>query len=355
MKKISKIVLLALLIGTAGVGYAHWNQQRDGKTMAGVSCGNGRIEATEVNIATPMSGKVDRILVSEGDYVTEGQLLAVMQTDTLEAELTEARAQLQKAITDEKSAQVQVAARENEKKVSQALVKERAANVEAAQRRYKRTKALVAREAISVETSDNDETTLSAAKAALESAKAQVEVRQSAIDAAKADLESRRADIKTSEAKIARIETSLDDCYLKAPRNGRVQYRVAQSGEVLGAGGKLLNLVDLTDVYMTFYLPETEVGRVPLNSDARIVLDTATNYAIPAKISFVANVAQFTPKTVETQAERQKLMFRIKAQVPEEFLQTHLELVKTGLPGVTWVRLDPNVEWPESLALREPR
>ncbi len=94
-----------------------------------------------------------------------------------------------------------------------------------------------------------------------------------------------------------------------------MQFRVAQPGEVLGAGGTVLNLVDLSDVYMTFFVPETVAGRVALGSEVRIVLDAAPQYVIPARVSYVASVAQFTPKTVETASERQKLMFRVRAQI----------------------------------------
>ncbi len=82
------------------------------------------------------------------------------------------------------------------------------------------------------------------------------------------------------------------------------------------------------------------------------MLDAAPDYVIPAKVSFVASQAQFTPKTVETASERQKLMFRVRAQVERELLLRHLEQVKTGLPGVAWLKLDPQAAWPAELALK---
>ena len=123
-----------------------------------------------------------------------------------------------------------------------------------------------------------------------------------------------------------------------------------EPGEVLGAGGKVLNLVDLSDVYMTFFLPETVAGRVALGTEVRLVLDAAPQYVIPAQVSFVASTAQFTPKTVETASERQKLMFRVKARIDRALLAKHLEQVKTGLPGVACVRLDAQQPWPANLA-----
>ena len=126
------------------------------------------------------------------------------------------------------------------------------------------------------------------------------------------------------------------------------------NSRVLPSGGKVLNLVDLSDVYMTFFVPETVVGKLALGSEVRVVLDAAPQYVIPAKISYVASTAQFTPKTVETANERQKLMFRVKAQFSRELLQKHLDVVKTGLPGVAWLKLDSQAKWPPKLELKVP-
>jgi HlyD family secretion protein len=149
-----------------------------------------------------------------------------------------------------------------------------------------------------------------------------------------------------------RIEADLDDSVLKSPRDGRVQYRVAEPGEVLAAGGVVLNLVDLADVYMTFFLPAAQAGRVALGGEARLVLDALPGRVIPARVSFVADVAQFTPKTVETREEREKLMFRIKARIDPELLKQRLQRVKTGLPGMAYVRIDPDVDFPPELEVR---
>ncbi|MGD9883186.1 MAG: HlyD family secretion protein [Reyranella sp.] len=146
----------------------------------------------------------------------------------------------------------------------------------------------------------------------------------------------------------------IDDSALKAPRDGRVQYRVAQPGEVLAAGGRVLNMVDLFDVYMTFFLPTEAAGRIAIGSEVRLVLDTAPQFVFPARVTFVADVAQFTPKSVETAIERLKLMFRIKANVDPALLNRHLDQVKTGLPGVAYVRTDPKADWPANLTVKLP-
>ena len=108
-------------------------------------------------------------------------------------------------------------------------------------------------------------------------------------------------------------------------------------------------MVDLSDVYMTFFLPTVAVGKVALGSEVRLVLDAAPEHVIPANVSFVADVAQFTPKTVETAVEREKLMFRVRAQIPPELLKKYIQQVKTGLPGVAYVKLDAKAPWPAHL------
>src|SRR5208337_5050288 len=178
---------------------------------------------------------------------------------------------------------------------------------------------------------------------------------EAAISAAKAQVVDAKAAVIAVQATIDRIVADIDDSSLKTPRDGRVQYKVAEEGEVLPAGGRVLNLVDLNDVYMTFYLPTKEAGQAAIGAEARIVLDAFPELVLPATITFVANVAQFTPKTVETEAERQKLMFRLKAQLPAEELHKYSQMAKTGVPGIAYVKLDPKVQWPANLSVKLPQ
>ncbi|GER08469.1 hypothetical protein JCM17843_27790 [Kordiimonadales bacterium JCM 17843] len=133
-----------------------------------------------------------------------------------------------------------------------------------------------------------------------------------------------------------------------------MQYRLAQPGEILAAGGKVISLLDLMDVYMDVYLPTDEAGRLRYGAEARIILDAAPQYVIPAHVDFVASEAQFTPKYVETASEREKLTFRVKLQIAPEILENYQDVVKTGVPGVAVVRVDPEAEWPEALAVKLP-
>ena len=350
-----KLIPVAAVALAVAAGVYGWNAMRDTGPGPGFASGNGRIEATQIDVATKLAGRIDSILVNEGDFVAAGAPLARMQVKVLEAQRDEARAQEQQAVNTAASAAAQVAVRESDKVAAQAVVSQRESELDAAQRRLARSSTLSREGASSIQELDDDRARVRSAQAAVAASKAQVAAAQAAIEAARAQLVGTRSTIIAAKATVARIEADITDSQLTSPRDARVQYRIAQPGEVLGAGGKVLNLVDLSDVYMTFFLPATVAGRVPLGAEARIVLDAAPGYVIPATVSFVASTAQFTPKTVETASEREKLMFRVKAQIDRELLRKHLKQVKTGVPGVAWVRLDPKAEWPANLAVKVPQ
>lgn len=346
---------IAIVAALAAAAFFAWKFLRPHGLPAGIAAGNGRIEAVEIDIAARTAGRVREILVKEGDFVQAGQEVARMDTAVLEAQLREAEAQLQRARIGVETARSQVAQREAERRAAEALIAQRKAELDATQRRVARSEELAPKGGVPVSKLDDDRAAFQAATAAVSAAQAQAAAAQAAWGQAKSDVIAAEAAVDAVAATIQRIRADLDDSVLKAPRDGRVQYRVAQPGEVLSPGGVVLNMVDLTDVYMTFFLPTEQAGRVALGAEARLVLDAATQYVIPAKISFVADVTQFTPKTVQTEAERQKLMFRIKARIDPDLLRRHLHQVKTGLPGMAYVRLDPQIDWPVELQVRVPQ
>ncbi len=340
---IAAVLVLILL------GYYLWQRFQQPDTQ-GLISGNGRIEATEIDIASKLPGQLEQVLVKEGEFVKAGQILAKIKVSSLEAQLNEAQAQQQQAENAVLTAQAQVAMRQSDKAAMLAMVSQRETELNAAQRRLKRTEILAKEGASSLQQLDDDRSNVQRAIAALNTAQAQVASADAAIKATQAQVIGAESAVKAVKATIQRIQFDLDDSQLKAPLKARVQYRIAEPGEMIAAGGKVLNLIDLSNVYMTFFLPETVVGQVAIGTEVRIVLDAAPNVVIPAKVSYVADTAQFTPKTVETQSERQKLMFRVKAQVDQAVLQKYMTQVKTGLPGVAWIKLDPKLAWPAQLS-----
>lgn len=347
-----KLITAGIVAALAAGGWYFWQQRQAESRHDGFLGSNGRIEATEVDVATKLAGRVDDILVDEGAFVKAGQVLATMQVQTLNAQLREAQAQQQQTLHAVATAQAQVAMRQSDKVAVLAQVRQAEAELDAAKRRLARSETLTKEGAASVQTLDDDRARARSAEAAIAAAQAQAGSADAAIAAARAQVTSAQSQVEAVKATTERIQAEIDDAQLKAPRDGRVQFRVAQPGEVLAGGGRVLNLIDLSDVYMTFFLPTDVAGRVAMGSEVRIVLDAAPEYVIPAQVSYIASNAQFTPKTVETASERQKLMFRVRAQIDRTLLSEHLQQVKTGLPGEAWVRVDPAREWPAHLAIK---
>ena len=124
---------------------------------------------------------------------------------------------------------------------------------------------------------------------------------------------------------------------------------------MVAAGAPIVTILDLTDVYMTIFLPAADAGQLAVGDEARIILDPVPDYVIPASVSFVAADAQFTPKTVETSDERAKLMFRIKLKIDPQLLQQFYTRVKTGVRGLGFVRTKADVEWPAELQVKLPK
>lgn len=318
---------LLILLGVVAIGggiVAWWLLSRPA-LPPGFAGGNGRLEAKEINIATKYPGRIKEVLVDEGDTVDAGQVVATIDTEPLEAQLRGAQAQITGAEDNRRTALADVAVKQAEFNFSTS--------------QYKRSSELVASGAVSVQERDVDSSRMAAARAALAGANAQAVRAQAAIDAATATAE--------------RLKAEIRDNTLRSPIRARVQARMAEPGEVLGAGGRVLSVTDLSDVYMYVFLPASTAGKVALGSDARIVLDAIPEYPIRAVVSYVSPTAQFTPKTVETAEERHDLSFRVKLQIDKERLRAYERVVKVGIPGMGYVRYDDSAVWPVALEWKQ--
>lgn len=351
--RINPVYVLLSVFVVAGVAIWWW-QEFGLSTDERFAMSNGRLEATEIDVATKGAGRISEIFVQEGDFVEAGQVVAEMDQKALRASLAQAQAEQARAESAYEAARAQVAQRQADLAMAQATLLQRQTERKLAEKTWQRSKALVTERAISAQQLDNDEARYENANALVQVAHAQIKAIEAGIQAAESQVAQAQASIHAAQAVIDKLQSELDDLVLRAPRHARVQYRVAQPGEVLGNGGKVVSLVDLADVYMTVFLSEREAGQVALGSDARIILDALPQYVIPAEVSYVSSVAQFTPKSVETQDERQKLMFRTKVRIAPELLNQYLDYVKTGVPGVAYIRLDPEADWPEDLQIRLP-
>lgn len=345
---IKKLLFIGTILVAILVGVMLWKNYKKIESDGFIQ-GNGRIEATEINVSSKLTGQLQNILVNEGDFVKENQLLATIKVTSLEAQLKEAKAQLEQAENALLTTQAQVIMRQSDKIANEAQVQQKLSVLRGAERRLARTQILAKDAAVSKQQLDDELTDRDSAKAAVSLANAQVANAVASIVATKAQVTSAHSNVDAAKATIERIQSDIEDSQLKSPIKARVQYRIAQPGEMIAAGGKVLNLIDLSDVYMTFFLPETVAGKVALGQEVRLVLDAVPNVVIPAKVSHIADTAQFTPKTVETENERQKLMFKVKAKIDPVLLNKYITQVKTGLPGVAWIQLDKTKAWPKEL------
>ncbi|MDO6692560.1 HlyD family efflux transporter periplasmic adaptor subunit [Aliiglaciecola sp. 3_MG-2023] len=326
MKQGNKLPFIAILVVIVAVGtWMLWRFIQQPSLPSDFASGNGRIEAVQVDISTKIAGRVQEVIAAEGDLVQPQQALARINTDQLEAQLLRAEADVAAGESLIASANASIA----QAKAQQLLAKQE----------LSRASDLIKKSAVSKETYDTRVSALAVADASVEAADAMLISRQRNVDAL--------------QAVVNEIKTQIEDATLVSPTIGRVLYRLAEPGEVLGSGGKVLTIINLADVYMEVFLPSNQAHRVAIGAEARVKLDII-DYAIPATVSFVSPESQFTPKQVETQNERNKLMFRVKVKIPQELVLSHIEQVKTGVRGVAYIRLAPEgddspSEWPEEL------
>jgi HlyD family secretion protein len=320
MSKTTLIIVLAAVAIAAVVGYKYW-QASQAELPPGIASGNGRIEAKLVDVSAKEAMRVSEILVAEGDLVKPGQVVAKLDTQTLEAELAESYAAL-------------AAAKEQEVVVS-ANIRKKLSDIELAKIEVERSTNLVRERA-------GSQRELDVRKAVLEST-------QAGLAAEQAQLLAAQQQVKAAQANGAAIQTRIDDAVLISPVLGRVLYRLVEPGEVLAPGGKALTLVNLEDVYMEIFLPTAEAASVKIGSEGRITVDSQPGRSAVGYVTFVSPEAQFTPKEVETQSEREKLMFRVKIQIPQELVTNYIESIKTGVRGVGYVKVSDSAAWPPSL------
>ena len=318
MKKILLFTFLVLVfIGL----YFYFYIKKESKIPEGFAYGNGRTQTTQVDISSKLSGRLEDIVVQEGDLVEKNQLLAKIEIKELNTKLQEAIAHKQQAIEN--------------KKYTLEIVNQKESELSLVKKDFNRANNLFKSKSISLAEFQKRETELKNAQISLNAAKTQVT--------------SSEATISALEAQIETIKVNIEDSKLYSPIKGRVLYKIAQNGEIVASGGKVLVILDLMDTYMNIFLPTSQAGVVNIGSEARIVLDATSNISIPATVNFISPLAQFTPKEIETKDEREKLMFRVKVKIDSNYLEKYYESIKTGLPGVAYIKLDKNAVWPEHL------
>lgn len=311
MKKI-----LALLIICAAVGALWWkNQETQSSLPEGIAEVNGRIELKRLDIASLYAGRVEEFLVKEGEMVEAGQVVAKLSSSQVEAQI--------------------LSAKEQKKAVAEAINR--------SQSEYKSQKHQVNLAKLELDNARKLRKEKLISQAELDRRNEAYKAALSGLDTIKASEKEILARVDYAQAQIAQIEDIYKDLEIKAPITGRVEYQIADVGTVIPAGAKIVSLLDVSDVYLNVFLPAFQANKVKIGDEAKIIID-GIDTVFPALVSFVAAEAQFTPKSVETKSEREKLMFKIKLQIPKEIALKNQNLLKAGMTAVGLVRFE-KVDW----------
>ena len=409
MKK-SYYTLIALMLAVAVAFAVYMNYKRTADTTPeGFASSNGRLQLQNIDVASLRAGRVSQVLVHEGDLVEKGTPLVTLSSEELDtqlqgAEAAKSQAEAAKSQAEGRKSQAQAAKARAEGAVTRAMGTEKRAEggyartqggvnqadaviaakkaqLQIALDNLNNTKALRKDDLVSIAELQQREQAYQAAKAevlAAQAAKAQaaaggteaqagiaeaqsgiaeakaaVAEAQAGINQAQAGIEQAQAGINQAQSQINRVKSIQSDMYVRAPQAGRVEYRIVEVGNVIAPGSKVVTLVDPNDVYLEIFLPTDSSNQVQIGSPARIVLD-GIKAVLPAKVSFVANQSQFTPKSVETKNEREKMMYRVKLSLDPQVASRYQTLLKGGMTAQGYVQLDPSKAWSKDLEVNMP-
>ncbi len=402
MKK-SYYILIALILAVAVAFAVYMNYKRTADTTPeGFASSNGRLQLQNIDVASLRAGRVSQVLVHEGDLVEKGTPLVTLSSEELDtqlqgAEAAKSQAEAAKSQAEGRKSQAQAAKARAEGAVTRAMGTEKRAEggyartqggvnqadaviaakkaqLQIALDNLNNTKALRKDNLVSIAELQQREQAYQAAKAevlAAQAAKAQaaaggteaqagiaeaqsgIAEAKAAVAEAQAGIEQAQAGINQAQSQINRVKSIQSDMYVRAPQAGRVEYRIVEVGNVIAPGSKVVTLVDPNDVYLEIFLPTDSSNQVQIGSPARIVLD-GIKAVLPAKVSFVANQSQFTPKSVETKNEREKMMYRVKLSLDPQVASRYQTLLKGGMTAQGYVQLDPSKAWSKDLEVKMP-
>lgn len=304
---IKKILLVLFIVAIfCSIGFFEY-KNFFAKNNDNIITGNGRVEAREVAVSAKFGGKIVELKVNEGDYVKKDQLLAVIDSRALEADI-----EAQKAKSNEILKQISAV---------DAEIKATNSDITFYTKELNRTKALIKQNFASQLELDKNNNALDKTKAKLNSLIA--------------NKNSLQASYKSLLATIKAQEINLSDMKIYSPINGVVLYKLVENGEMLSNGSRMFIMYNPDDLYMTIYMPSENAGQVKLGEKATVKLDAYKNKTFPATITFIADNAEFTPKEVETQKERQKLVFRVKLTFDDNSNRE----AKPGMPGDGYIEI----------------
>ena len=306
-KKIFVIIATIAIVAVAALIIS-----RRSSTVKGEIKVSGTIETTSVELSFKVGGRLLKRLVDEGMQVTAGQTVALLEDDELKEERS-ARSADEKAVRAA-LADLEAGSRREEIAQGEAALVRMKADADKLARDAKRAESLFMREVI-------PRSELDAARAGRDASAAAVREAGQRLKLLKAGprpdaVRQAKARVEASAAGLSLAETRLSQATLTAPMTGLVLAKHAEPGEMLAAGAPVVTIARMDEVWIRGYIPEAEVGRVAIGQRARGTADAWPGRFLEGRVSFISSEAEFTPKNVQTEKERVKLVYRIKVTLP---------------------------------------
>ena len=304
----------------------------NGGADKGVVHASGQIEATEVRVAAKVAGKLLELPFHEGDAVKEGDVVARLDTSDAEHQLAQARGELQAA--DAHLALLLAGSRREDIERAAAMAERDEADLAGAQVDLKRLEGLADRGTATLKARDDARTRVAMLERLV--AADQAQLAELKAGARPQEIEQARGQAAAATAAVAAITQRIADAVVSAPRDGVITERITEPGEVLPAGSPLYVLTDLAHPWLNVYVDEPSLAHIHLGDEARVRVD-GSREEFTGKVIFVSQVAEFTPKNVQTPEERAKLVFRVKVG-----LDNPRGVFKPGMPGDAYFSTSPS-------------
>lgn len=323
MKKTRRVAALAL--GVAAVGASGWLAARGRpEPDSGILRVSGTIEVTDAEVSFRIPGRLEARLASEGDTIAAGAIVARLDATELAQEVAVREAEFRGAQAD--LAELAAGSRPEEIAQADAAVARAQAEAVRSEAEHARQLQLFQQDVISAREQESAQTSYAVALAHVREATEHLALLRKGPRAEQ--IAQLRARVERARRALEIARTRVDYATLTAPLSGFVLADHVEPGEQVSAGTPVLTVGNLERVWLRGYVDETDLGRVRLGQSVRVTADTYPGKTYDGRISFIASDAEFTPKNVETQKERVKLVYRIKIVIPN----TSMEL-KPGMPA----------------------
>ncbi len=315
-------IVLVIVVAVSAAAWWRWIAVTHNANRA--IKGSGIIEVTEVDVAFEVPGTIAERYVDEGALLDKGEPIA--RLDDKEYRLQVERAAAAKAAAEARYRLLLKGPRGQDLDQALAAVEAADSGFDTQQRDFERIKTLYDQQVVSRAEFDRVDAAFTAAKAVRDRAHAQLDMLKEGFRSE--EIEEGRARLREAEKALALVELNLARCQLFAPLAGRVLSKNREAGETVPAGASIVTLGDLTRPWLNLYVGERDLGKVSLGMKADVSVDSFPTQPFPGKVTFIADKAEFTPKNIQTQDERVKLVYRIKIEV-----ENRGEALKPGMPA----------------------